>query len=366
VKIDEFIIMPNHKHGILRITDRRRGGSRTAPTGRKSLGRLIGAFKTVSTKQINQLRNTPGKPVWRHWLGEIAQRHTLMRYDERGCGLSDWTVEDFSFDAWVRDLETVVDELELERFPLLGISQGGAVAIDYTIRHPERVSHLILYGAYALGSAKRTLSPDDAEQQKALTTLARIGWGRDNPAFREVFARLFMPEATSEQTEWLTELQRKTTSAENAVKFHDVFANTDVVDLLPKLDVPTLVLHAREDARVPIEASRQLAAAIANARFVMLESRNHILLETEPAWQRFMDELFGFLGTKTTTRSAVPPFQESPSQPQARVLVGQVILHYKGPAGARRWRYGLGLQGARPEVGPGSCIEVFATVLRRR
>ena len=264
-------------------------------------------------------------PVWRHWLGEMARRHTLIRYDERGCGLSDGEVEDFSFNAWVRDLETVVETVGLDRFALLGISQGGAVAIDYAVRHPEKVSHLVLYGAYALGRLRRQLSADEAEQHQALMTLARIGWGKENPAFRQVFSHLFMPEATPEQLRWLDELQRKSTSAENAVRFYEVFGNIDVLDLLPKVSVPTLVLHARDDAMVPLESGRQLAAAIPNARFVLLESKNHILLESEPAWPRFVQAVFGFLGTADTAT----PQDAFSKEPGTSGLEGHRLSNYR-------------------------------------
>ncbi|HEX9740672.1 MAG TPA: alpha/beta hydrolase, partial [Ignavibacteriaceae bacterium] len=137
-------------------------------------------------------------PVWRHFLKELSKHHTLVRYDERGCGLSDWDVKEFSFNAWVNDLETVVDTLNLDQFPLLGISQGGSVAITYAVKHPEKVSHLILYGAYAQGRLRRSFSPNEAEQHRALTTLIKIGWGQDNPAFRQVFGNLFMPDASTE------------------------------------------------------------------------------------------------------------------------------------------------------------------------
>ena len=282
----------------------------------------------VLVKAANWLTNLDydwDSPVWRHWLGEMTRRHTLIRYDERGCGLSDWEVEDFSFDAWVRDLETVVETRGLDRFALLGISQGGAVAIDYAVRHPEKVSQLVLYGAYALGRLRRPLSADEAEQHQALMTLARIGWGKENPAFRQVFSHLFMPEATPEQMHWLDELQRKSTSAENAVRFYEVFGNIDVLDLLPQVSAPTLVLHARDDARVPLESGRELAAAIPNARFVLLESKNHILLESEPAWPRFVQAVFGFLGTLDT---ATPQGAFS-TEPGASGLEGHGLSNYR-------------------------------------
>ncbi len=235
-------------------------------------------------------------PIWRHWLEELAKGHLLVRYDARGCGLSDWKVEDISFDAWVRDLELVVDTLGLERFVLLGISQGGAVSIEYTVRHPERVSQLVLYGIYARGWAKREQS--ESEERRALLTLTKHGWGRDNPAYRQVFTTLFVPGATPEQMRWFNDLQRKSMSPENAVRFQTVTGNIDVLERLHQVTVPTLVLHSRDDAVCPFEEGRQVAALIPNARFVTLESRNHILLREEPAWETFVAEVRRFLGIK--------------------------------------------------------------------
>lgn len=241
-------------------------------------------------------------PVWRHWLEELSRDHMLVRYDERGCGLSDWNVEDFSWEAWVRDLETVVDALGLERFPLLGISQGGSVAIAYTVRHPERVSHLILYGTYARARSLRGPTAEQVEERKALLTLTRHGWGRDDPAYRQIFTLGFIPGATSEQMHWFNDLQRQSTSGENAVRFMTTFDQIDVVDLLPRVKTPTLVLHARDEARVPFEEGRLLAAGIQGARFVPLEGRNHILLEQEPAWEIFLREVRTFLGVERVDR----------------------------------------------------------------
>jgi pimeloyl-ACP methyl ester carboxylesterase/tRNA A-37 threonylcarbamoyl transferase component Bud32 len=233
-------------------------------------------------------------PVWRHWLRELSRDHKLVRYDERGCGLSDRDVE-FAFEAWVDDLEAVVDALGLDRFPLLGISQGGAVAIDYAVRHPERVSHLILYGAYAAGWKHRS-DPGEEEERRALMTLMRQGWGRDNPAYRHLFTNLFLPEGTPEQAEWFNELQRISTSPDNAVRFQETFGDIDVRHLLAQVSVPTLVLHARNEARVPFEAGRVLASGIPDSRFVALDSKNHLILEPEPAWTQFVTEVRSFLG----------------------------------------------------------------------
>jgi DNA-binding SARP family transcriptional activator/pimeloyl-ACP methyl ester carboxylesterase/predicted ATPase len=234
-------------------------------------------------------------PVWRHWLKGLAQRHRLIRYDERGCGLSDWDVADMSFDSWVSDLETVVNAVGVERFPLLGVSQGGAIALAYAVRHPERVSRLILYGSYARGKLHRNLSETQKLEVKTLIDLIKIGWGRENPAFRQVFSALFMPDAPSEQICAFNELQRKTSSPENAARIVSGFSKINVTELAARVTAPTLVLHARDDGRIPLEEGRLLAALIPNARFVPLESKNHILLEDEPAWEQFLSEFRHFV-----------------------------------------------------------------------
>jgi pimeloyl-ACP methyl ester carboxylesterase len=183
-------------------------------------------------------------PVWRHWLQALSGNHQLIRYDERGCGLSDWDVDDMSFEAWVQDLEAVVDALGVERFPLLGISQGGPIAVAYAVRHPERVSHLIIYGSYARGKSHRALSEQQVEEARTFITLARLGWGNENPAFRQVFTTLFIPEGTLEQWSWFNELQRLSTSPENAAKIISGFDRVNVRELAPQIKAPTLVLHA--------------------------------------------------------------------------------------------------------------------------
>lgn len=234
-------------------------------------------------------------PVWRHWLGDLSEGHTLVRYDERGCGLSDWDVDRFTFDAWVDDLALVVDALELDRFPLLGVSQGGAVAIAYAVRHPERVSRLVLFGAYGQGRLVRATTEEQRREAALHLELARLGWGSDDPAFRQVFTSQFMPGGTREQWESFNELQRRTTSSENAVRFMEVFATIDVMDLAPLVQCPTLILHSRSEVRVPISMARELAALIPGSRLVPLPSRNHILGEDEPAWDLFLDEINRFL-----------------------------------------------------------------------
>jgi pimeloyl-ACP methyl ester carboxylesterase len=239
-------------------------------------------------------------PIWRHLLAEFARDHTFIRYDERGNGLSDWNVADLSFEAWVEDLESVVEAAGVDRFPLLGISQGGAVAIAYAVRYPEKVSQLVLYGAYAQGWARRQ-SPEEIEQRQAQLTLVKLGWGKDNPAFRQIWTTLYAPDATPEQQQSFNDLQRVSTSPDNAVKLMNVMANIDVAELLPQVKVPTLVLHCRDEAGVPFEQGRLLAASIPGAQFVPLSGRNHLLLEGDSSWGKFVSEVRRFLGTELTS-----------------------------------------------------------------
>ncbi len=261
---------------------------------------------------LSHLEHDWDSPIWRHLLAEFARDHTFIRYDERGNGLSDWDCADLSFNAWVDDLESVVAAAKLDRFPLLGISQGGSVAIAYAVRHPEKVSHLILYGAYARGWAQRD-SPEEIEQRQAQLTLVRLGWGKDNPAFRQLWTSLYAPDATQEQAQSFNDLQRVSTSAENAVKLLTEMGNIDVVDLLPQVQVPTLVLHCRDEAGVPFEEGRTLASMIPGARFVPLEGRNHLLLEGAPSWGKFVKEIRRFIGSETT--SAVTESSGSAAKP---------------------------------------------------
>ena len=234
-------------------------------------------------------------PVWRHWLDGLAEGHTVFRYDERGCGLSDRDVEDLSLDARVADLEAVIDAAGLERVALIGISQGGPVAVAYAARYPERVSHLVLYGTYARGRLEREPSPSAREQAQLMVSLIRMGWGQGEPAFRRMFTTLFVPDASPEQMGWFDELQRVTTDPETAVRIRHARNHDDVTREAAQVASPTLVLHARDDALVPFSEGRLLATMIPGARFVPLESRNHILLADEQAWEEFRAELSLFL-----------------------------------------------------------------------
>jgi pimeloyl-ACP methyl ester carboxylesterase len=244
---------------------------------------------------LTHLEKDLESPIWRHLWRDLARDHTLVRYDARGNGLSDWEVDDITFDAFVRDLEAVVDAAGLERFDLLGISQGCAVSIAYAVRHPERVSRLVLYGGYAIGWARRARSAAEKEQASAMLTLIRVGWGQPNPAFRQMFTSQFAPDATKEQADWFNEMQRASCSPENAARNLEANGEVDVTALLAKVSVPTLVMHARDESRVPFESGRRMAAGIPGARFVPLRGRNHLILEDEPAYPHFRDEIRSFL-----------------------------------------------------------------------
>ena len=238
--------------------------------------------------------------VWRHWLTELSRRHRLVRYDERGCGLSDWEVPEFSFDAWVRDLETIVDTAGIDRFPLLGISQGGAVAIAYAVRHPERVSHLVLLGSFARGRSRRAATPEERELEAARSEIVRLGWGRPDPVYRQMFAARFLPEGTQEEWRAFDELQRRSTSPENAWRFVREFSDIDITGIAPQVSVPTLVACARNEPDDVFEQSRELASLIPGSTLLPLDSCNHLLPERDPAWPRFLAAMEAFLADTTT------------------------------------------------------------------
>ena len=282
----------------------------TAPDGVRIAYATVGNGPPLvrASTYLTHLEYDWDSPVWRHWLTGLGAHYTLIRHDQRGCGLSDWNIDELSIDAWVRDLETVVDTLGLERFALLGPSQGGAVAVAYAIRHPEKVSRLVLYGAFFQGRFNRNPTQQQLDEAHTMLNLMKVGWGKDNPAFRQVFTTLFMPEGTPEQINWFNDLQRISTPPENAVKMETAFYSIDVSHLVPEVTAPTLVLHARDDAMVDFEQGRQLAAMIPNARFVPLDGKNHLLLEHEPAWERFLAEVRNFIGAGESEPAA---FQQS-------------------------------------------------------
>jgi pimeloyl-ACP methyl ester carboxylesterase/DNA-binding CsgD family transcriptional regulator len=247
-------------------------------------------------------------PIWKPWIAELSREHTLLRMDERGCGLSDRDVAEFSFDAYVRDLAAVVDAAGFDRpFALFGHSQGGAIAIEYAARFPERVSHLVLLGAYARGVRHRGLGSEGLGEHEALAQLVSAGWGREDDTYRQLFSVQFTPNGTPEQIRAMSELQRESSSAENATRIVRSFYDIDVNASAPRVRCPTLVLHARGDRRVPFEEGRIVAGAIPDARLVPLETDSHVLLPQDPAYGRFFEELRAFLPA-TGGSSAGPEF----------------------------------------------------------
>lgn len=232
-------------------------------------------------------------PVWRHFLLDLGKIATVVRYDERGFGMSDWQVSDFSLPARVADLEAVADAAGLERFALLGMSQGGPVAITYTTRHPERLTRLVLYGTYARAMTRD--DPEAVELEETFQQMIKVGWARPDSVFRRVFTSLLIPAASEEQACWLDALQAKATSTDNAVRSRACRMEADVVGLLPDVEVSTLVLHARRDRMVDFAEAREVACGVPGARLVSLDSDNHITLADEAAWPVFVDEIAAFL-----------------------------------------------------------------------
>ncbi|HPF25733.1 MAG TPA: alpha/beta fold hydrolase [Steroidobacteraceae bacterium] len=257
-------------------------------------------------------------PVWQHLLRAMSLHGTFVRYDERGCGLSDWEVADLGFDSWVRDLETVVQAVGVERFVLLGISQGAAVSIAYAVRHPERVSHLVLHGGYARGRLIRADSPQLREEAEMMCRLAALGWGKQDESFRQFFTTQFIPGGSHEQHHWFNEMERISTSPVNAARFMSEFNRIDVTEMLAQVRCPTLVLHSRDDARVPFAEGRLLASGIPGARFVPIASANHLLLEQESGWQHWLEEVLAFL--PRSSRSSAASFATMLSARQLEIV----------------------------------------------
>jgi pimeloyl-ACP methyl ester carboxylesterase/DNA-binding CsgD family transcriptional regulator len=261
----------------------------------------------VDSCWLSHLQYDWQSPVWRHYLEEWGSRHTVIRFDERGHGLSDRGVTDHSLAARLGDLEAVVDDAGLDRFALQAMAQGGPVAIAYVARHPERVSRLVFYGSY---SGQQSTDPTEAELNDTLDSLIKVGWARPDSAFRRVFTSLMIPRATEEQHTWLDELQRVSTDADTARTSRRQRLATDSSDLLGELDLPTLVIHSRGDRMNDFEEARFLAAGIEGARLVALESDNHIVLADEPAWPVYCAELRDFLAADETA----PAEPAEPSQ----------------------------------------------------
>ncbi|MDX1474048.1 MAG: alpha/beta fold hydrolase [Reinekea sp.] len=257
-----------------------------------SVGRGTPILKAANW--LSHLEHDWDAPIWSPLFRDLASDHHFIRYDERGNGLSDWNVEHISFDDFVTDLETVADASGLDSFALLGISQGAAVSIEYAIRHPERVSQLILFGGYDAGW-RIDATDDTIREREAIMTLTKSGWGNDNPAYRQIFSSTFMPSANADELAWFNEFQRLTTSPENAVRFLSVFGDIDVRDKLAQVKVPTLVIHSVRDNRIPVSVAHRLASTIPNATFVGLDSDGHLLLGREPASGEFVQAVRQFI-----------------------------------------------------------------------
>jgi pimeloyl-ACP methyl ester carboxylesterase/DNA-binding CsgD family transcriptional regulator len=269
----------------------------TAPDGARLAFAVHGSGPPLvkASNWLTHLEFDWESPVWRHWLRALGERYTVVRYDERGCGLSDRDVGELSPERWVGDLGAVVDAAGLERCALLGISQGAAIAVAYAVERPERVSAIVLYGGYGRGRARRD-APELARHEAHLAAI-RAGWTDPDPTFRRLFSAQYLPDGTPEQHAWYDELQRRSASADVAARLYEARSRIDVTALAPAVTTPTLVLHGRGDRVVPFDEGRLLATLIPGAQLVPLESINHILLEDEPAWRRFLGELEAFLPT---------------------------------------------------------------------
>ena len=260
--------------------------------------------------------------VWRHWFDFLSDGRTLIRYDPRGSGLSDRNVDDFSLDRWIDDLDAVVASAGLTRFPLIGLCQGGAVAAAYAARYPDRVSRLVLYDSYPFGAYADGVPDRLVQQARALAEMIEVGWGKKTGAFREIFANLLMPEAGKDALQWIGEMQRLSASARNARLMWDAFNGFDIREVAANITAPTLVFHGRHDAMVPFEAGRQLASLIPNARFVLLETNNHILLPEEDAWRAFRQELDEFLEPEAAADRSASIALDTLTPREAEVLDG--------------------------------------------
>jgi len=257
---------------------------------------------------LTHVEHDATSPLTRHWCEELGRSHRYVTYDGRGCGLSDRVPSDVSPEAWLSDLETVVDGLGLARFPLLGMSMGAPIAVSYAVKHPDRVSRLILFGGF-LRAYFSTKNPDPRvlEEADVLLKSARLGWGTGSAALRQVFVAKLMGEATEAQRQAFDERQRVTSSPEMAERYLRAMFSLDVKDLAPRVACPTLVFHSRGDQLIFFDQGRKLAASIPGARFVPLESKNHLLFGEEPAWHAFVAEVRSFLAAEGTASASAPP-----------------------------------------------------------
>jgi len=247
----------------------------------------------VASCWLSHLQHDWQSPVWRHFLEDLGAMTTMLRYDERGFGMSDWEVSDFSLPARLSDLETVIDAAGLDRFALMGMSGGSAVGLAYAIAHPERVTRLILYGTVCGIPVVR--DADGEAEEETYRSMIRVGWAKPDPEFRRVFTTRFIPDATEEQLRWFDDLQRMSTSPENSVASRIARQQVDISDDIPRITAPTLILQATGDRSMSFDNAVTVSGQIADSRLVALDSRNHILLAGEPAWATFLEEVAAFL-----------------------------------------------------------------------
>lgn len=257
---------------------------------------------------LTHLEHDLRSPVWRPWLEELGRHWTLVRYDPRGCGLSDREVDEHSLERWVGDLEAVIDAAGLDRFALFGAGQGSMTAVIYAARHPERVTRLVIYSGYARGLMERNPTPEQVRHARLVVNLMELAWGQDNPAFRQVFTSLFVQGATPDQVDWFNELERVSTSPKCAARIVEAFLHPDVSDFARRVRCPTLVAHVRGDPRIPFDEGRVLASLVPGARFLPLEGQNHALLAHDPAFPAFFAEMRAFLTADETPRQEPAAF----------------------------------------------------------
>ena len=277
-----------------------------------------GSSLVMSATWLTHLEHQWRSLAWRPWLDAFTSEHSVLRYDSRGCGLSDRSIKDLSFETWVRDFECVIEAADFRRFALVATCWGGPIAIEYAVRHPERVSHLVLYGTYARGRLRRTERPGEIEKARVLLELTRLGWAQEDHAFLQVWASKFQPGGTLEHLRSWCEQQRAATSADTAVRLLQIDMNVDVRETARKIACPVLMVHPERDAVVPIEEGRLLASLIPDCRFVQLDTDNHMPLADEPAWSQLVDEVRRFLAepacSHATRRNTLPLSELTPRE----------------------------------------------------
>jgi len=269
---------------------------------------------------LHHLKLDWDSPVWRPWISLLARSQTLIRYDWRGCGLSDREGVKFSFERFVEDLEAVIAAAGLEQFVLFGSAAGAEIGMTYAVRHPEQVNYLVLYASYVRNKLAGTPTPQEVEEAQARLKVVELGWPNDTPAYGQFYTSLHMPDASAEQFQSFADLVRRTTSMANAVALLQTALRIDLREIVPKVRSPTLVLHSRGDSIVPFEQGRSVAGLIPGARFVPLESRNHVLLEAEPAWQQFVEAVDDFLPAPAKPAGTGDPLLDELTARERQVL----------------------------------------------